>query len=81
MLPYYANPMFFGYHGACWHDWPEGWIECPCYDISEIPETAAETLPAIRLPEIDAENAPARDGTTDAEEAAWSAPRPPRVWH
>ena len=73
VVPYYANPMFFGYHGACWHDWPEGWIECPCYDISGIPtETEAEVLPPIPLsdivhPAIDAENAP----PTEAVESAW----------
>jgi hypothetical protein len=37
-LPYCADPVFFGYHGTCWEQWPEGWEECPSHEVLYIDE-------------------------------------------
>jgi hypothetical protein len=41
--PHYADPNFFGYHGTCWFQWPDGWVECPCTDLEEGVEGADGT--------------------------------------
>ena len=37
-LPYCADPAFFGYHGTCWEQWPEGWEECPSHEVLYVDE-------------------------------------------
>ena len=59
---YYADVAFFGHHGTCWNDWPEGWVDCPCYWPSEVP---TEELPLVPHPE----NVP----DTDAEPLVYPA--------
>lgn len=27
-LCYQAEPLFYGYHAACWRAWPDGWVPC-----------------------------------------------------
>jgi len=64
VMPYYAKPAFFGYHGTCWYDWPEGWIDCPCSYIEEIPIEEEVILAP------DAENVPVMDPAESRAEPA-----------
>jgi len=73
-------PPFYGYEGACWRKWPEGWIPCPEGEIIEehvvIPVEKPHVAPAPAV-EPSPSDVPPPSGPV-VEPSPSDAPPPPQ---